>query len=56
MYAIDTGTGADIDHHADDRFAYASTRKALSAGAILERSTPEEVERVVIYTEDDLVG
>ncbi|CAL9362529.1 Beta-lactamase 3 [Nocardiopsis dassonvillei] len=56
VYAIDTGTGAEIAHRADDRFAYASTHKALSAGAILERNTLEEMERVVTYTEDDLVG
>ncbi|MFL1376496.1 MULTISPECIES: class A beta-lactamase [unclassified Nocardiopsis] len=55
VYAIDTGTGAEIAHHADDRFAYASTHKALSAGAVLERNTLEEMERVVTFTEDDLL-
>ncbi|SHI51702.1 beta-lactamase class A [Nocardiopsis flavescens] len=56
VYAVDTGTGAEIAHNADDRFAYASTHKALSAGAILERNTLEEMEEVVTFTEDDLVG
>ncbi|MFY7070429.1 class A beta-lactamase [Nocardiopsis changdeensis] len=56
VYAVDTGTGAEIAHRADERFAYASTHKALSAGALLERNTLEEMERVVTYTEDDLVG
>ncbi|RBO87343.1 beta-lactamase class A [Nocardia puris] len=55
VYAIDTATGREIAHHADDRFAFASTHKALTAGALLERNTLAELERVVTYTEADLL-
>ncbi|MEV0951342.1 class A beta-lactamase [Promicromonospora sp. NPDC050249] len=54
LYAVDTGNGAEVAHRADDRFAYASTFKALAAAAVLERSSPEELEQVVMYDADDL--
>ncbi|MFJ9555171.1 class A beta-lactamase [Nocardiopsis sp. NPDC101807] len=56
VYAVDTGSGEEIVHRADERFAYCSTHKALSAGAVLRRNTLEEMEEVVAYTADDLVG
>ncbi|MDT0330113.1 class A beta-lactamase [Nocardiopsis lambiniae] len=55
VYAIDTGTGEEVFYRADERFAYASTHKALSAGALLDQYTLEEMEVTVTYTEDDLV-
>lgn len=36
IFAIDTGTGTTLLWRADDRFAYASTHKALSAAALLD--------------------
>jgi beta-lactamase class A len=51
---VDTGTEAEVAHRADRRFAYASTFKALAAGAVLERSGPDELARVVTYDADDL--
>ncbi|WP_160051557.1 class A beta-lactamase [Nocardiopsis sp. FR26] len=56
VYAVDTGTGEEVSHRPDERFAYASTHKALSAGAVLRRNSLEEMEEVVTYTEDDLVS
>ncbi|CAL9362470.1 Beta-lactamase [Nocardiopsis dassonvillei] len=55
VYAVDTATGEEIAYRADERFAYASTHKALSAGALLAEHTLEEMEEVITYTEDDLV-
>ncbi|WP_430503210.1 class A beta-lactamase [Micromonospora trifolii] len=55
IYAIDTGTGRSIEHRADERFAYASTVKALAAGALLARTTPEQLDRRISYTSSDLV-
>ncbi|WP_435112296.1 class A beta-lactamase [Nocardiopsis synnemataformans] len=55
VYAVDTGSGEEIAHRPDERFAYASTHKALSAGAVLQQNTLEEMEEVVTFTEDDLV-
>lgn len=55
VYALDTGTGQEITHRPDERFAYASTFKALAGAAILARTTPEELDQVVRYTSADLV-
>lgn len=54
LYAVDTGTETEVTHRADRRFGYASTFKALAAGAVLERSDPEELARVVTYDAGDL--
>ncbi|TDQ54323.1 class A beta-lactamase [Actinorugispora endophytica] len=56
VYAVDTGSGDTVAFNADERFAYASTHKAFSVGALLRQNSIEELERVVTYTEDDLVG
>lgn len=55
VYAIDTGSGRTVTFRADDRFAYASTHKALSAGAVLRRNSLRELDDVVTHTADDLV-
>ncbi|THA46114.1 class A beta-lactamase [Streptomyces sp. A1136] len=55
VYAVDTGTGRTVAHRADERFAYASTYKALAAGAVLRKNTLEGLEKVVHYTHGDLV-
>ncbi|NYH54911.1 MULTISPECIES: class A beta-lactamase [Nocardiopsis] len=55
VYAVDTGTEEEVVHRPDERFAYCSTHKAFSAGAVLQRNTPEEMEEVITYTEDDLL-
>ncbi|MFI6576455.1 class A beta-lactamase [Nocardiopsis sp. NPDC050513] len=54
VFAVDTGTEETLAHNADDRFAYASTHKAFSAAAVLRRSSDEDLERVVTYSEEDL--
>ncbi|MER7586486.1 class A beta-lactamase [Micromonospora sp. NPDC127501] len=55
IYAIDTGTGRTVQYRADERFAYASTFKALAAAEILDETTDAELDRVVRYSADDLV-
>lgn len=55
VYAIDTGSGRTVTYRADERFAYASTHKALSVGAVLQQNSIEELDEVVTYTADDLV-
>ncbi|GGV14319.1 beta-lactamase [Actinomadura cremea] len=57
-YAIDTETGRFVSHRADQRFPYTSTFKAMVCGAVLKKartSDPGLMERVIHYTEDDLV-
>ncbi|SCF25604.1 beta-lactamase class A [Micromonospora mirobrigensis] len=55
VYAIDTGTGRTVRYRADERFAYASTFKALAAAEVLDETTDAELDRVVRYSADDLV-
>ncbi|MET8463575.1 class A beta-lactamase [Micromonospora zamorensis] len=55
VYAVDTGTGRTVEHRADERFAYASTFKALAAAALLDVTSPAELREVVPYTRADLV-
>ncbi|GGT77601.1 class A beta-lactamase [Actinomadura citrea] len=57
-FAIDTGTGRTVSHRPDERFAFASTFKAMACGAVLRkarRSDPGLLDRVIHYTKDDLV-
>ena len=55
VYAVDTGSGEVVEHRADERFPYASTYKALAAAAVLDRTTPAQLDEVVRYTAADLV-
>jgi beta-lactamase class A len=55
VYALDTGTGKTVTFRADERFAYASTHKVLSAGAILADNSLDDLDQVVRYTQADLV-
>ncbi|MFD0557013.1 beta-lactamase class A [Stackebrandtia endophytica] len=54
VYALDTATGQEIAYRADDRFAYASTIKALAAAAVLHRPDTY-LDELLTYTADDLV-
>ncbi|MFE7455191.1 class A beta-lactamase, partial [Streptomyces griseus] len=55
VHAVDTGTGTTVAHRDGERFAYASTFKALAAGAVLRRYGLGGLERVVTYRREDLV-
>ncbi|MET8234643.1 class A beta-lactamase [Micromonospora sp. NPDC005298] len=56
IYAVDTGTGRTVTYRADERFAYASTYKALAAAEVLDETTDAELDRVVRYPAKDLVA
>lgn len=55
VYALDTGTGREVGYRAGERFAYASTIKALAAGAVLSDLSTAELSRRLRWTEADLV-
>ncbi|MFF0829819.1 BBI family class A beta-lactamase [Brevibacillus sp. NPDC003359] len=55
VYAIDTDTNLAVAYRDDERFAFASTYKALAAGAVLHQKSLEELDKVISYTKDDLV-
>lgn len=56
VYAIDTETDQTVSYQSDERFAYASTFKVLAAGAILQTASMEDLEKVITYSEEDLVA
>ncbi|WP_049825404.1 class A beta-lactamase [Paenibacillus polymyxa] len=55
VYVIDTETGKEVAYRADERFAYASTYKALAAGAVLQQKSNDELGKVIKFAKDDLV-
>ncbi|SDQ30735.1 class A beta-lactamase [Actinopolyspora saharensis] len=55
VYAVDTATGEEVTHRADERFAHASTYKALSAGVVLRRNSIGGLNRRIHYSRSDLV-
>ncbi|PZR53477.1 class A beta-lactamase [Xylanimonas oleitrophica] len=55
VHALDTGDGTVIEHRADERFAFASTMKALAGGLVLDRTGPDGWDEVVRYGAEDLV-
>ncbi|MFH9615299.1 class A beta-lactamase [Streptomyces pratensis] len=56
VYALDTGSGLTVTHRPDERFAYASTCKALLAGAVLDKNSLRGLNRLVRYSRDDLIS
>ncbi|MET3871090.1 class A beta-lactamase [Puniceicoccus vermicola] len=55
---LDAGDGRRWGYHANERFAMASTFKALLAGVVLARvdAGQEDLERIVSYDESDLLS
>ncbi|WP_430794603.1 class A beta-lactamase Bla1 [Bacillus cereus] len=55
VYAIDTGTNRTIAYRPNERFAFASTYKALAAGVLLQQNSIDKLNEVITYTKDGLV-
>jgi beta-lactamase class A len=55
VYALDIGTGDEVAFRADERFAYASTAKALAAGLLLKSVSDAELDSEIEYTEAQLL-
>lgn len=53
VYAVDTGSGETVAYREDERFAYASTVKALLAAVVLK--TVDDLDRVITYSAEELV-
>ena len=56
VYAVDTGTGAEVVWRSDERFAFASTSKALSAAALLDSVGIAGLNAGVDIAADDIVN
>ena len=55
VYAVEIETETSISYRADERFAFASTYKALAAGAMLKQKEMDDLDQIITYTKDDLV-
>ncbi|MBU2668141.1 class A beta-lactamase [Actinoplanes bogorensis] len=55
VHAIDTASGRTMSYRADERFAHASTFKALLAGVLLRRMSDDDRRRVIAYGKTDLL-
>ncbi|PTB22567.1 class A beta-lactamase [Trinickia symbiotica] len=58
VYALDTGSGTEIRHRADERFPFCSTFKMVLASAVLAKSVHEAglMQRRIQYAQSDLVS
>ncbi|NEE03553.1 class A beta-lactamase [Phytoactinopolyspora halotolerans] len=56
VYAVDTGSEITVTYRSDERFAYASTHKALSAAVLLDQNSLADLDEVITYDADDLVA
>ncbi|WJE50701.1 class A beta-lactamase [Bacillus cereus] len=56
IYALDTGTNQIVTYRSDERFAYASTHKALAVGVLLQKKSIEDLDERIVYTSEDLVN
>lgn len=55
VYAVDTESGEDVAWRADDRFAYASTIKAMAAGALLDDVGIDGLSQEVAVQPEDII-
>ncbi|QYF74404.1 class A beta-lactamase [Cryobacterium sp. PAMC25264] len=55
LSVIDTADGSTLDYQGDSRFGYASTLKTLAAAALLDQTTTEELDRVITWSEADVL-
>jgi beta-lactamase class A len=55
VWARDTGSGVEVAHRADERFAFCSTFKVLAAAAVLRDVAPERLDAVVGYSPAELM-
>ncbi|MGR5901189.1 serine hydrolase [Bacillus cereus] len=56
VYAIDTGTNQTISYRSNERFAFASTYKALAAGVLLQQNSIDTLNEVITFTKRRLSG
>ena len=55
LSVTDTVDGSTLDYHGNNRFGYASTLKTLAAAALLDQTTPDELDRVITWSEGDVL-
>ena len=55
VYAIDTGSDKKVAYRQNERFAFASTFKALAAASVLQQNSIQELGKMITYSKDDLI-
>lgn len=55
VYGINTQNGNELSHHADERFGFASTYKAIASGILLKQLTPQAMNQRVTIEKSDIV-
>ncbi|MFP3511836.1 class A beta-lactamase [Peribacillus sp. SIMBA_075] len=55
VYAIDTGTKETVEFRENERFAYASTFKALAAAVLLKQNPISVLEKIRTFTNEDII-
>lgn len=56
IFALDTNTNQTVAYRPDERFAYASTHKVFTVGALLQQNAIADLSERITYTNDDLVN
>ena len=52
--AVDTADGTTVGHRADERFGFASSLKVFAVAELLDRTSPEELDKRVTWTQADV--
>ncbi|WP_209371638.1 class A beta-lactamase [Brevibacterium renqingii] len=52
--ALDTSDGTTVGHRADERFGFASSLKVFAVAELLDRTTPEELDKRVTWSQADV--
>ena len=56
VYAVNVGTGKQLQYRSAERFAFCSAFKGLAAAAVLDRNELPDLDRVVRYTAAELMA
>lgn len=55
VYVRDTNDDSEIAYNADERFAYCSTHKFLSVGALLQRKNLDELDKRIFFSAEEIL-
>lgn len=56
LYGVNTANGKHIQHRSDERFAFASTYKAIASGILLQNTATSTLNKKIDIKKDDIVA
>ena len=56
VYGVNTANGKHIQHRSDERFAFASTYKAIASGILLQNTATSTLNKKIDIKKDDIVA